>query len=82
MNYLTVGKGKAMSIYQQLKDAGIPIDNHESDLYCLKTPESAAIVRAWEHAGIVTTFISQIDGKVWYDLPFAYEPFWYSQMRG
>lgn len=80
MNYLTVGKGKAMSIYQQLKDAGIPIDSHESDLYAKSTPESLRIVKESGH--IYSMFTSQVDGELWLDIPFAYEPFWYSKMKG
>ena len=65
-----------MTIYEQLKAAGVPISSHESDLYAKKTPESQAIIAAYEFKGIVKTFISQIDKTVWYDIPFAYDPFW------
>jgi len=65
---------KFMNLYEELKAAGIPLNSHESDLYALKTPESEAII---ERSGYShSTFTSQIDGKVWYDLPFAYYPFW------
>jgi len=66
-----------MSIYTELKDAGIETDNHESDLYCLKTEEAKAIIKKHEHS--FTTFISQIDGKQWLDIPFAFDPFWKSK---
>ena len=60
--------------YKALKAAGIPLDQHESDLYALATHEAREIVKTsgWSH----TTFVSQIDGKIWLDIPFAYEPFW------
>jgi hypothetical protein len=63
-----------MDIYEQLKVAGVPLDNHESDLYALVTPESTKIVEASGKS--VTTFTSQVDKKVWYDIPFAYTPWW------
>jgi hypothetical protein len=66
----------SMTIYEQLKAVGVPIDSHESDLYAKRTPESQAIIAAYEFRGIVTTFISQIDKTVWYDIPFAYDRFW------
>jgi hypothetical protein len=66
----------ARPIYYILKDAGIPIDSHESDLYALKTPESERILRDYPSRANVTTFLSATDGKVWYDIPFAYIPFW------
>jgi hypothetical protein len=65
-----------MSIYEKLKAANIPIDNHESDLYALKTPESKSIIDQYEFKENVKTFISQIDKHEWYDIPFAYDPFW------
>lgn len=69
-----------MAIYDDLKSAGVPLDNHESDLYALVTPESTRIVQAHTQAhggrGMITTFVSSIDGKRWYDIPFAYLPFW------
>ena len=61
-----------MSIYTELKAAGIKLDSHESDLYAEVTPESASIVEASNVR--YTMFTSE--GNVWYDIPFAYDPFW------
>lgn len=63
-----------MTIYEELLAAGIQVSNHESDLYCPVTPESRALVR--KHKLMVTTFINQVEGGTWYDIPFAYDPFW------
>ena len=65
--------------YTALVAAGVPIDHHESDLYCLATPEARQIVKlsGWSH----TTFTSQIDGRIWFDIPFGYEPFWGARVR-
>ena len=65
-----------MSIYKQLKEAGVPLDSHESDLYALRTPESKEIVKEYQFRSIVQTFRNQIDNKIWYDIPFAYDLFW------
>lgn len=67
-----------MSIYIELKEAGIPIDNHESDLYVLVTPESSKIVERYRKNRVicVSTFRSNIDGKTWFDIPFCYDPYW------
>jgi len=63
--------------YNQLKRKVFTLmDKHESDLYALKTPESEAIIKAWDYPHSVSTFISQIDGGVWYDIPFAFKPWW------
>lgn len=66
----------AMAIYEDLIAAGVPTDHHESDLYALVTPESRALVAAYEYRCHVQTFVSQVDGRLWYDIPFAYQPFW------
>lgn len=68
-----------MHIYDELKAAGVPLDNHESDLYVKVTPESRRIVG--EHLaagkiGMAPTFTSNIDGARWYDLAFQFLPFW------
>lgn len=52
------------------------IDHHESDLYILKTPESSAIIKAYEFSTMVEEFLSPLDNRIWYDVPFAYEPYW------
>jgi len=66
-------------LYQQLLAADVPLDSHESDLYVKVTPESSRIVEESGHSS--TMFTSEVDGKLWYDLPFAYEPFWDREQR-
>ena len=64
----------ADDLYAALVAAGVPTDSHESDLYCLSTPESRALV---ELSGKrFNRFTSQVDGKAWLDIPFAFTPFW------
>jgi hypothetical protein len=66
-----------MTIFQAFKAANIQTDNHESDLYVEVTAESTAILLKFPiHFKNATRFRSQIDGKLNYDIPFAYEPFW------
>ena len=65
-----------MNIYEELKSANIDLGCHYSDLYARVTPESKAIVEKYEHRPSVRTFRSQIDGHLWYYIPFAYEPYW------
>lgn len=64
------------TLMQEIIDAGVEIDHHESDLYVKVTPESRKIVDAYEFRCNVTTFRSRIDGTTWYDIPFAFDPFW------
>ncbi len=61
-----------MDIYEAIKKTGVETDSHESDLYCLKTPETTKIIT--ENSINYSLFYSE--GKLWYDLPFMYQPFW------
>lgn len=74
-----------MSLKEQLLKAGMTkeqIDNHESDLYVLKNAISTEVLKNYEFKQNVTTFISQIDKKVWYDIPFGYMSEHYNQKFG
>lgn len=70
------------SIYQELLAAGIELDHHQSDLYAKATDVSREIVQRYQFASIVTTFRSNIDGSQWFDIPFAYEPYWEQKAGG
>jgi hypothetical protein len=65
------------SLYDEILAAGIPVESHESDLYFPVTIESAAILSMHRlESDNATTFINQKDGRKWYDVPFAYTPWW------
>lgn len=68
-----------MTLYEELKSKGHELDHHESDLYVRDTREARAIlanhgkrVDGWN----VQRFQSNIDAKMWLDIPFAYDPWW------
>ncbi len=71
----------ATTIYQQLRAAGVQLDSHESDLYARVTPASDRIVAGYEHRDNVRRFFGD-DGAVWYDIPFAFDPFWERACHG
>jgi len=63
------------TIKEQLLDLGMEeneIDSHESDLYVLKNPISLKWLMGYEFKQNVTEFRSQIDNKIWFDIPFGY----------
>lgn len=47
-------------------------DNHESDLYVLKNDISSKWLETYEFKQNVTTFRSEIDNELWYEVPFGY----------
>jgi len=62
-------------IYDAMKAAGVQIDNHYSDLYVPVNDTTRAIIAQYPDAR-PRTFTSQIDGKPWFELTFAYLPYW------
>ena len=65
-----------MSIYEKMVQAGIIPEHHFSDMYVRVTPTTKAIVAEYEYKNNVRIFSDIVDGKAWYDIPFAYDPFW------
>lgn len=66
-----------MAIYGEMVRAGVPIEHHDSDLYVPVNAKTREIVQQFKRAGLsgVTTFKS--GSELWYDIPFAYEPFFH-----
>jgi hypothetical protein len=66
-----------MSLYEDLINAGIETANHSSDLYFPVTPETTEILdRHPLEKKIAKQFRNNQDGKQWYDVPFAFLPYW------
>jgi hypothetical protein len=65
-----------MSLYTDCVALGVKISNHETDLYIPVTPETKKLIEAYKFRSSVTTFVNQVEGGLWYDIPFAYEPEW------
>ena len=72
---------KQKSIYQAMKEKNVPTYSHESDLYVPITDDSREVVRTYFFLKNVTLFTSPIDGKGYFDIPFAYDP-WYDKFSG
>jgi hypothetical protein len=67
-------------LYDEMLAAGLVVDNHESDLYVLDTPEARAIIARYQ-VYTYSFFRSRIDGRALIDIPFYYAPFWAKRMR-
>jgi hypothetical protein len=66
--------------YYKLLRAGVPMDNHESDLYVKDTPTARAILADWPF-GRLGRFRNNINGEIYIDIPFAYAPYWEKKVR-
>ena len=57
------------------------INNHCSDLYLRKTDISTALVNDYEFKNQVSTFKDLVDHVLWYEIPFAYYPYFTKEGR-
>jgi hypothetical protein len=69
------------TLYKEAKRLNIPLDHHESDLYLKLTPESLNLIKMFDKYKTARRFTSQLDKTQWFDIPFAYDPFWGSKAR-
>ena len=66
-----------LNIYEEMINAGVQIDHHESDLYVPVNDVTTAIIARYDYKDNVTKFRSSIEPHdMWYDIPFAYQPYW------
>ncbi len=75
-----------MTLYETLKEAGAEIGSHCSDLQVKSTPKVESIVKQfctppadgsyWHGYPRPTRFNSRIDGALWIEVSFAFDPYW------
>ena len=70
-----------LTIYQEMKEAGVPISSWQSDLYVPVNDVTRAIISRYEFKSNVTMFTSNITGDLCYDIPFSYDPYWEGKLK-
>ena len=65
-----------MSIYEELLKIDAKMGHWKSDLYVKSAPEVDELISNYDFKYKINMFTSNIDGQLWYDIPFAYDPFW------
>jgi hypothetical protein len=63
------------TIHQKLKETGLEISGHYSDLYVEVNETTQKIVNEYEYNCNVKKFNSNINGKLMFDIPFANDDF-------
>jgi hypothetical protein len=58
------------TIYEQLNQAGVPLDHYGSNLFALVTPVSRAILE--KNRVEYTVFFNKGDHQTWFNIPLAY----------
>lgn len=68
------------NLYEEILKVTTPNerDHHVSDLYVKCTPAVANLIYRYKYSSAVTTFRDATDPRrhLWYDIPFAYLPYW------
>lgn len=72
---------KNPSIYEMAVLLKCEMSNHESDLYLKVTPVTEALVENYRFKKNVRQFTSRNDLKPWFDIPFAYDPWWINKLN-
>lgn len=68
-----------MTLYQEVKQAGIKHDSYRSDLYILASVEAKRLLKKHEVKPWPSTFVCNVDKRIYYDVPFAFDPYWESR---
>ena len=50
--------------------------NWTSDLQCKVTTATQSVIKRYRYRHLVTTFHSATDRTLWYEIPFAFAPWW------
>jgi len=65
-----------VDIFEEVKRLNIPYDNWCSDLYIPKNKQTMELIKRYKYKCNVTSFISQVEKALWYDIPFAYSDYY------
>jgi len=68
-----------MSIYTDLKSAGVQLEHRESDLYALDCEQARRILRHCQRRPSISASYDE-HGRLWYLVPMAWDPFWQGKL--
>lgn len=66
----------SQELWDTVQREGVPYDSHASDLYIPVNNRTRQLIQGYQFQANVTTFINNHDRLRWYDIPFAYVPYW------
>ena len=69
-------KTMGRTLFEKVVKLKIDYGSHCSDLYLPVNEITQKLINDYKYKCNVTSFISQIDGKRWFDIPFAYDEYW------
>jgi hypothetical protein len=64
-----------MTLFEEVVSLKIPYSNHCSDLYIPRTEQTIGLLK--KHGiGTAQTFKNQVEGGLWLDVAFQFDPAW------
>jgi len=69
------------TIHELMEKTGARISGHYSDLYVEVNKETKKIISEYKHKSLVSIFRSEVDGKLYYDIPFANDDYWSKKLN-
>lgn len=69
----------SQELYEQVIALNIPHAHYASDLYIKITVDSMNLISKYKHISNVSSFRNQLDKTLWYDVPFAYQPYYWDR---
>lgn len=70
------------SLFEDIIAEGIQHNNHYSDLYIPDNTQTRKILeRHPDQKKVSAAFVNQVEGGLWIDIPFAYDPFWVERTK-
>ena len=65
-------------LYEEIVKVTAPEErgNWTSDLQCKVTHTTMRVIDRYKYKHLVTRFHSAIDGTLWFEIPFAFKPWW------
>ena len=69
------------TLYGDLLAAGVLMDHHESDLYVHDSPTARLLLDKHQDRHPLATRFVDAEGQDWWDVPFAYQPWWLEQIH-
>lgn len=69
-----------MSIYEEMKNAGVEIDSWQSDMFVPISDITKEIASRYKFKNMITTFIDNITKTRYFSIPFAYSPYWQNKL--
>ena len=77
IDFKAIRERHVTTLFSEVLRLGIPYASHETDLYMPVTDQTRKLLKRFPTSDSnKTTFTNQVEGGLWFDVPFMYLPAW------